>query len=133
MIQNRKRCSKAGKDVQKLSIFRQFCPKKCAKRCKSAIAHRTPIKGPHAHTSRTLYRMVFAQRFLHAHVHVRPHIARVRAGTHLRNSYLGLIYKGVLTTKPLEDKELVIFLHLHFEKETDFEKETPFEKEILAI
>ena len=29
---------------------------------------------------------------LHAHAHVRPHIARVHACTHLRNSYLGIKY-----------------------------------------
>ena len=60
MIQNRKRCSKTGKDVLKCSIFWQFCPKKCAKVCKSAITHRTPKKGPHARTSRTISRMDFA-------------------------------------------------------------------------
>ena len=69
MIQNRKGCSKAGKDVQKRSIFWQFCPKKCAKRCKSAIAHRTPIKGPHARTSRTLSRMDFARTCTRATAH----------------------------------------------------------------
>ena len=64
MIQNRKGRSKAGKDVLKQD----------GKVCKSAIAHRTPQKGPHARTSRTLSRMDFA---------------RVRVRTHLRNSYLG--------------------------------------------
>ena len=63
MIQNRKRCSKTGKDVLKCSIFWQFCPKKCVKVCISAIAHRTPKKGPHARTSRTLSRMDFARTF----------------------------------------------------------------------
>ena len=45
-------------------------------------------------TSRTHAHLAhFSEWISHAHAHVRPQIARVRARTHLRNSYLDLIYQ----------------------------------------
>ena len=44
------------------------------------------LKNARTHAHRTHVLEVFS----HAHAHVRPHIARVRARTHLRNSYLGI-------------------------------------------
>ena len=43
------------------------------------------LKNARTHAHRT---HIF-KAFSHAHAHVRPHIARVRARTHLRNSCLG--------------------------------------------
>ena len=43
------------------------------------------LKNARTHAHRT---HIF-KAFSHAHAHVRPHIARVRARTHLRNSRLG--------------------------------------------
>ena len=52
--------------------------------CKIAIAHHTPkTSRRHAHPAH------FSEWISHAHAHVRPHIGRVRAPTHLRSSYLG--------------------------------------------
>ena len=51
------------------------------------------LKNARTHAHRT---HIF-KAFSHAHAHVRPHIARVRARTHLRNSRLGLLtFKKVL-------------------------------------
>ena len=47
----------------------------------SHIAH-PKMSRTHAHPAH------FSERILHAHAHLRPHIARVRVRTHLRNSYL---------------------------------------------
>ena len=68
MFQSRKRCSRIVFKT-KSCIFWQFCPKKCAKVCKSAVAHRTSKKGPHARTSRTLSRMDFARTRTRATAH----------------------------------------------------------------
>ena len=101
VFKNRIRWSKTGKDAPKQekmfwkhffktksSIFWQVCPKKCAK-VWSHIAR--PKKGrTRAHPAH------FPEWISHAHAHVRPHIARVRARTHLRNSYLGKFWNGSL-------------------------------------
>ena len=96
------RCSKTRKDVLKQegcskivskTISWQLCSKKCAK-VGSHIAH-PKTSHTHAHPAH------FSKWILHAHAHVRPHIARVRAHMHLRNSYLAdginqsLIYRKV--------------------------------------
>ena len=48
------------------------------------------LKNDRTHAHRTHVLEVFS----HAHAQVRPHIARVRARTHLRNSYLEFFYHG---------------------------------------
>ena len=68
----------------KSSIFYQFCSKKGAK----IWSHIAPTKmsRTHAHPAH------FSEWISHTHAHVWPHIARVRARTHLRNSYLAVMH-----------------------------------------
>ena len=63
---------------QKSGIFWPFCSKKCAK-VQSHIA-RPKMSRTHAH------RTNFSKWISHGHAHMRPHITRVHARTHLRNS-----------------------------------------------
>ena len=65
------------------TIFGQKYPKPaivCGRKCVVC----DQLKNARTHAHRTHVLKVFS----HAHAHVRPHIARVRARTHLRNSCL---------------------------------------------
>ena len=57
---------------------------KIVKMCGRTCVGVTSGKKARAHTLRTHVSEVIS----HAHAHMRPHIARVRARTHLRNPYL---------------------------------------------
>ena len=63
-----------------LFILTKFKVVKCGRTC--MVCDQPKSVRTHAHRTH-----IFAV-FSHAHAHVRPHIAHVRARTHLRNSYL---------------------------------------------
>ena len=66
-----------------LVILFQKMGKMCGRKCVGV----TSGKKARTHALRTHVLEVIS----HAHAHVRPHIARVRARTHLRNPYLVII------------------------------------------
>ena len=68
--------AKSGKST----IFAWKVGKMCGRTCVVC----DQLKNVRAHTLHTHVSKVFS----HAHTHVRPHITRVRARTHLRNPYL---------------------------------------------
>ena len=80
--------------MTKLRFFISFSIK-VGKMCGRTCVVCDQLKNARTHAHRT---HIF-KAFLHAHAHVRPHIARVRARTHLRNSRLGIFWYLVLVRK----------------------------------
>ena len=68
------------------SVISLSFPWKVGKMCGRTCVGVTRVKKVRTHALRTHV----LEAISHAHAHVRPHIARVRARTHLRNSYFGL-------------------------------------------
>ena len=103
-FRSRKGCSKTGQDVLE-QHFLAILFQKCAK-VRSHIA-RPKTSRTHAHPAH------FFEWILHAHAHVRPHIARVRARTHLRISYLATDYiPSPFLCYKTEDCDIIMFLRM---------------------
>ena len=75
---------------QKVPTLTNFKVVKCGRMC--VVCDQPKSARTHAH--RTHISKVFS----HAHAHVRPHIAHVRARTHLRNPCLEYLFHICLTT-----------------------------------
>ena len=78
--QNKKKYDYLVAKSGKSTIFAWKVGKMCGRTCVVC----DQLKNVRAHTLHTHVSKVFS----HAHTHVRPHITRVRARTHLRNPYL---------------------------------------------